>query len=79
MLQFDNEDKEKRIIILATARNLDILEESDSWYIDGTFNSCPQLFYQVLTIHAEIPNPGGTSWIFPSVYMVLLGKYETLR
>ena len=40
MLQFDNNDEEKRIIILATARSLDILEESDSWYIDGTFNSC---------------------------------------
>ena len=48
--------------------NLAILEESVSWYIDGTFNTCPQVFYQIKTTHAEIPNPNRTSWVFPGVY-----------
>ena len=74
MLQFDNNDEEKGIIILATSRNLDILEESTSWYVDGTFSTCPQLFYQVLAIHAEIPNPNGASWVFASTYIVLTHK-----
>ena len=42
MLQFDNNGEEKRIIILTTT--LDILEESKSWYVDETFDFCPQLF-----------------------------------
>ena len=74
MLQFDNNDEEKIIIILATTRNLDILEESVSWYIDGTLNTCPQLFHLILTTHAEIPNPNGTSWVFPCAYTILTQK-----
>ena len=74
MLQFDNNDDERRIVILATSDDLDILQESPSWYVDGTFNSCPQLFYQILTFHAEIPNPTGTSWVFPSAYILLTNK-----
>ena len=35
----------------------------------------PQLFYQLLVIHAEIPNhQGGAPWVFPCVYILLTSK-----
>ena len=44
MLIYDNEDPDKRIIILATQPNLLLLKRSPSWYVDATFRVTPQLF-----------------------------------
>ena len=75
MLIYDNEEAEKRIIILATQPNLLLLKRSPSWYVDATFRVTPQLFYQLLVIHAEIPNhQGGAPWVFPCVFMLLTHK-----
>ena len=41
-----------KIILLRTTANLKLLEAADSIYMDGTFKTCPQLFYQMFTIHA---------------------------
>ena len=48
MLLCDNRDIEIRIIIFGTQTNIQSLEQSKSWYIDGTFACCPQLFYQLI-------------------------------
>jgi hypothetical protein len=37
MLLYDNTSDQRRVIILATSDNLNILAESSSWYLDGTF------------------------------------------
>ena len=75
MLVYDNEGTERRVVILATETNLLLLQRSPSWYVDATFRVCPQLFYQLLVIHAEIPNhQGGAPWVFPCVYMLLTSK-----
>ena len=63
MLLFDNGSDERRVIILATSDNLTITEESTSWYLDGTFKWAPQLFYQLLVLHAELTDTPGKSWI----------------
>ena len=47
----------RRIIIFGTPENLRMLTQLLAWLIDGTFKPSPQLFYQLLTIHAESP-PG---------------------
>ena len=39
------------MIVLATARNMDILEASDTLYMDGTFKSAPRIFSQLYSIH----------------------------
>ena len=36
----------------STRANLELLGCSDVLYADGTFNICPCMFYQILTIHA---------------------------
>ena len=74
MLLYDNGSDERRVIILATSDNLTITEESTSWYLDGTFKSAPQLFYQLLVLHAELTDTPGKSWILPTVYILLTQK-----
>ena len=38
-----------KIMIFATEENLRLMSEADAFYIDGTFSTCPSLFYQVWT------------------------------
>ena len=79
MLLYDNCSDERRVIILATSGNLDILAESSSWYIDGTFKSSPQLFYQLLILHAELASTTpGRSWSLPCIYLLLTHKDATI-
>ena len=35
-----------RILIFATAGNLDLLQSADKWFCDGTFKIFPKIFYQ---------------------------------
>lgn len=79
MLLHDNEDDQRRVIIFGTDKNLRVLSESCSWYVDATFSSSPQLFYQVLTVHAEIVNFNEDStWCFPCVFILLTHKDTAL-
>ena len=41
-----------KIVVFATDTNIKILCEADTIYVDGTFQTCPKLFYQIFTIHA---------------------------
>ena len=42
---------EDKIILLGTQSNLHHLAEAECFYVDGTFETCPRLFYQIFTIH----------------------------
>ena len=44
--------EENKIVIFATEKNLQMLSEADTIFMDGTFHTCPQLFYQNFTVHA---------------------------
>lgn len=46
-------DEKNRLIILGTEQNLDVLATCDVLYMDGTFDSCPQLFSQLYIIHGN--------------------------
>ena len=41
---------DKRIIIFATDANIKPLAEADRVFVDITFHTCPQLFYQIFTL-----------------------------
>ena len=43
---------DKRIIIFATDDNIKHPAEADTEFVDGTFHTCSQLFYQIFTLHA---------------------------
>ena len=50
---------------------LSLLEESQSWYADGTFKVVPEQFFQLYTIHAK-----KDSMIIPCVSALLTNKSE---
>ena len=74
MLLYDNGSDERRVVILATSDNLNMLAESNSWFIDGTFSSAPQLFYQLLIFQTQIEGSLNRSWSLPVVYILLTNK-----
>jgi hypothetical protein len=70
-LRYDNKCKNKRrIIIFISEEGLEIASVSPQWLIDGTFKSCPNLFYQILTIHGYFKNHHA----FPFAYILLQSK-----
>ncbi|KAL4154547.1 hypothetical protein QTP88_000404 [Uroleucon formosanum] len=73
-LFFDSADSgnfEDRILIFSTSKNLELLTYSKHWFADGTFSSCPNLFYQLFTIHTiQFSN------VIPLVYILLPDKKE---
>ena len=48
LFEGSGENDLETILIFVTKKNLDIVFDFDSIYLDGTFKSCPELFYQKL-------------------------------
>lgn len=69
----ENEKQQEnvRIIGFGTDDNLTKLANSEVWFFDGTFKTCPQLFHQICTIHYMFH--GQT---FSAVYTLLPGKTQ---
>ena len=44
---------ENRLLIFATDQAIQLLVNSDDWFCDGTFSVCPEIFFQLYTIHAR--------------------------
>lgn len=45
--------EEARVLVFATRRNLELLANSEAWYLDGTFKTAPTIFTQIFTIIGE--------------------------
>jgi hypothetical protein len=60
-----------RILIFASPQGLQFLSNSQHWYADGTFKVCPELFFQLYTIHAQQEGK-----IFPCIFSLLPNKTE---
>ena len=81
MLLHDVEHPDHRMIFFGTKENVQKLEQSDSWYVDSTYFTCPQLFSQLLTIHAEFPSnipDDDNTWVFPCIWVLMGGKKEAM-
>lgn len=50
-LLYDSGPSNERLLVFGTAKNLDLLKQCDSIYMDGTFAVAPPLFNQLYTIH----------------------------
>jgi len=61
--------KKGEVLIFATHTNMSLLAEATTIYVDGTFEICPRLFYQVFTINTFIHGQQ-----FPLVYGLLSGN-----
>ena len=64
-------DDVSRILMFSTLSNLDLLQQHDHWFIDGTFKVSPTIFFQLFTIHALI-DASAT----PLVYVLMPNKSE---
>ena len=60
-----------RMLIFSTPKMLSLLQESQSWFADGTFKVVPKQFFQLYTIHAE-----KDSITIPCIYALLSNKTE---
>lgn len=63
--------RQSRILIFATKSDLKKLVNSDVWHLDGTFETCPEIFSQILTIHGKYLDE-----TLPFVYALLPNKTE---
>eukprot|EP00105_Crassostrea_gigas_P023045 XP_011442766.1 PREDICTED: uncharacterized protein LOC105339059 [Crassostrea gigas] len=63
---------QNRILAFATTDNLQDLAASETCFCDGTFYTCPSLFYQIFTIHIMTDDQ-----MTPVVYALLRGKNQT--
>lgn len=59
----DNEDCNNRVIIYSTPYLLSELASSKNWASDGTFKICPEIFYQVYIIRAELIQGTRSTWV----------------
>ena len=46
-----NNQRADRILIFGTGRRLNFLQNSDNWFMDGTFLTVPPQFAQLYTVH----------------------------
>ena len=61
----------ERILIFATQQGLQLLADYDHWFMDGTSKLCPQIFFQIYSIHALVNNQ-----TLPCVFGLLPNKTE---
>ncbi|KAJ8671478.1 hypothetical protein QAD02_002737 [Eretmocerus hayati] len=48
-----------RVIVFGTRRNLELLSESLTWYVDGEFKVSPDIFTQVFTVLGTVARARG--------------------
>jgi hypothetical protein len=64
-------DDLERIFIFGTVQALQLLANSEDWFGDGTFKVCPEVFFQLYTIHAKVGER-----VLPCIYALLPNKQE---
>lgn len=71
LLYDSGQSVDERLIVFASARNIEILKSQKHWYADCTFNVVPKQFKQLLTIHCII-----NGYVIPLLYALLNNKKE---
>ncbi|CAF1633849.1 unnamed protein product, partial [Didymodactylos carnosus] len=68
-LRCDTGPGDDRILIFASTEQLDILQSTDEFLVDGTFKVVPEIFYQLYIIHGVYPDH-----VVPLIYALLRRK-----
>lgn len=63
----------RRHLVFASDKQLELLQQSKTWYIDGTFKLCRQPFTQLLTLNAFVKNDDHMKQV-PLVFVIMSGK-----
>lgn len=72
-LIYDNGTNSDRMLVFASDIGLKVLAESDTWYMDGTYDTCPKQFNQLYVIRV----PVGENFI-TAAYGLLPSKTQTV-
>jgi hypothetical protein len=64
------------ILLFGTDENIQLLNQSTFWIADGTFKTCPKLFYQIYTVHGMIGVHETEQKVVSLVYGLMSGKSE---
>ena len=64
-----DDGEEDKILIFATDEMLNIMQEAETLFMDGTFYVCPRLWYQLYSIHCMVDKV-----MFPVAYALLPNK-----
>lgn len=51
----DDDWDDDRIVVFATRANVKLLFKSEVWYVDGTFQVVPSIFFQLFSIMGSVP------------------------
>ena len=62
-------EDENRILIFGTKRMVEFMTGYKQWFIDGTFKVCPDIFYQLFTVHVLVQDN-----VLPCLYGLLPNK-----
>ncbi|KAK3108588.1 hypothetical protein FSP39_011475 [Pinctada imbricata] len=64
---------DQRHIVFATDRQLQLLQKSKTWYIDGTFKVVAKPFYQLLSFHSFVKSDGEMKQL-PLLFVLMSSK-----
>ena len=65
---------EKGIIIFITRLGKEVLQQNQTFFMDGTFKVCCMQFYQLYTIHVDVGSTDVSRNVVPVVYALLADK-----
>ena len=66
----------RRHLVLASDKQLEVLQQSKTWYMDATFKLCRQPFTQLLTLNAFVKNGDFIKQV-PLVFVIMSGKKKS--
>lgn len=72
--QSDSGPRPNRLLMFSRSKSLDILDNLNIWYMDGTFNVAPPFFSQVYVILTEYLHG-----IVPMAYILLPDKQSAIH
>ena len=75
----DEDEEPARVLVYSTARNIELLCRSPTWFVDGTFKTSPSIFTQIFAIMGlrMRQTPTETEGVaLPMVYAFLSHKTE---
>ena len=75
-----------RVLVFATRHNLQALSKSNTWFVDGTFKVCPNIFTQLFAILGTVTQPHkredskvlGLPFVYALLSSKRTGQYEAV-
>lgn len=65
-----------RISVFCSNEGRKLLGEAEEFFVDGTFQSCPQPFEQLFTIHGDLGASSSETKVVPLVYALMSDKKQ---